>query len=129
MSGRALGGLFVLAFAAVLLSGCGLPEEARRRVDTVLGEAAPALAEARAPKETRFPGTVRVHRGVWLGGAATAFGDNDPLPAHLETAKTVTLSSRAPLTLELAAERLSAIGGLPVRLDEDLEAPPPARSR
>ncbi len=123
MCGRGLRGLTIIAL--LLLSGCGLQEEIRQQVDTVLGEAAPALDAARAPGKSRFNGTVRVHQGVWLGRAATAYGESDPLPARLDGADAVTLSSRAPLTLEALASRLSTISGVPVRLADDLVDPGP----
>ena len=113
-------GIFVVG----LLSGCTLHESAKvsATVDNNFTKAYEAFEMAKNPRAKAASGdTVSMSEGVWLGNKSTVLEHKNTLPAKFETDTGVTILLNEPVTLQVLANDINSITGIPVKIDTQVD--------
>ena len=107
-----------------LLSGCTLQESAKvsASVDQNFTKAYEAFEMAKNPRAKVASGdTVSMSEGVWLGNKSTVLEHKNSLPAKFETDTGVTILLNEPVTLQVFANDINSITGIPVKIDSQVD--------
>ena len=117
----------------ILLAGCTLHESAKvsAEVDQNFVNAYEAFEMAKNPRAKVASGdTVTMSEGVWLGNKSTLQEHKNSLPAKFETDTGVTILLNEPVTLQVLANDINSITGIPVKIDRSgtSMSPPTASS-
>ncbi|MBQ6110163.1 MAG: hypothetical protein IJL05_02170 [Alphaproteobacteria bacterium] len=110
---------------AGMLSGCTLHESAKvsATVDNDFSKAYEAFEMAKNPRAKVASGdTVSMSEGVWLGNKSTVLEHKNILPAKFETDTGVTVLLSEPVTLQVFANEINSITGIPVKIDSQVDS-------
>ena len=118
--------LFVMCAAfASMLGGCAKEESAKvaASVDQDFINAYDAFELAKTPRAKVASGdTVSMSEGVWLGASSTLLEHRNNLPAKFETDTGITILLNEPVTLQVLANDINSITGIPVKIDSQVNS-------
>ena len=113
--------MFVLCgLILATLSGCAQKESAKvaASVDQDFVNAYDAFEMAKNPRAKVASGdTVSMSDGVWLGNKSVVLEHRNNLPAQFETDTGVTILLNEPVSLQVLANDIYSITGIPVKID------------
>ena len=107
------------------LTGCTLKESAKvsATVDQNFVNAYEAFEMAKNPRAKVTSGdTVSMSEGVWLGNKSTLLEHKNNLPARFETDTGITILLNEPVTLQVLANDINSITGIPVKIDSQVDS-------
>lgn len=110
---------------AGLLAGCTLQQSAKvsASVDQNFVKAYEAFEMAKSPRAKAASGdTVSMSEGVWLGNKSTVLEHKNTLPAKFESDSGITILLNEPVTLQVLANDINSITGIPVKIDNQVDA-------
>ena len=110
---------------AGILSGCTLKESAKvsAAVDQNFVKAYEAFEMAKNPRAKVASGdTVSMSEGVWLGNKSTVLEHKNTLPSKYETDTGITILLNEPVTLQVLANDINSITGIPVKIDSQVDS-------
>jgi hypothetical protein len=109
---------------AGLLAGCTLQQSAKvsASVDQNFVKAYEAFEMAKSPRAKAASGdTVSMSEGVWLGNKSTVLEHKNTLPAKFESDSGITILLNEPVTLQVLANDINSITGIPVKIDNQVD--------
>lgn len=107
----------------VMATGCAKEESAKvaASVDQDFINAYDAFEMAKNPRAKVASGdTVSVSEGVWLGASSTVLEHRNNLPSRFETDTGITILLDEPVTLQVLANNINSITGIPVKIDSQV---------
>lgn len=107
------------------MTGCATKESAKvaASVDQDFINAYDAFEMAKNPRAKVASGdTVSMSEGVWLGNKSTVLEHKNNLPSRFETDTGVTILLNEPVTLQVFANDVNSITGLPVKIDSQINS-------
>ena len=107
-----------------VVAGCTLHESAKvsAEVDQNFVNAYEAFEMAKNPRAKVASGdTVTMSEGVWLGNKSMLHEHRNSLPAKFETDTGVTILLNEPVTLQVLANDINSITGIPVKIDSQVD--------
>lgn len=113
------------SIACAMLSGCTNRDSAKvaGSVDQDFINAYDAFEMAKNPRAKVATGdTVSMSEGVWLGNKSTVLAHRNNLPAQFETDTGITILLNDPVSLQVFANDITAITGIPVKIDSQVNA-------
>ncbi len=117
---------FVLSMVALLaLGGCAKRESAKvaASVDQDFINAYDAFEMAKNPRAKVASGdTVSMSEGVWLGNKSVTLEHRNNLPSKFETDTGVTILLNEPVSLQVLANDIYSMTGIPVKIDGQVSA-------
>ncbi len=118
---------FFVLFGGVALAllGCAKEESAKvaASVDQDFINAYDAFEMAKAPRAKVASGdTVSMSEGVWLGSKSTLLEHRNSLPSQFETDTGITILLNEPVTLQVLANDINSITGIPVKIDSQVDS-------
>ena len=121
---RKLTRLFVVfALVASVVGGCTRRESAKvaASVDQDFVNAYDAFEMSINPRAKVASGdTVSMSEGMWLGNKSTVLEHKNKLPSQFETDSGVTILLNEPVTLQVLANDINSVTGLPVKIDSQV---------
>ncbi|HNY25020.1 MAG TPA: hypothetical protein PKJ33_00515 [Alphaproteobacteria bacterium] len=114
--------LFVF-FLAPLLLGCAAKEskQVAAEVDQNFVNAYDAFEMAKNPRAKVDSGdTVSMSEGVWLGDKSNVLEHRNNLPSKFETDTGVTIMMNEPVSLQVLANNINSVTGIPVKIDSQI---------
>ena len=111
--------------SAFALSGCTLKHSAKvsATVDKDFVNAYEAFEMAKNPRASvTNGGTVSMSEGVWLGNKSTLLEHKNVLPEKFETDTGITILLNEPVTLQVLANDINSITGIPVKIDSQVDS-------
>ncbi|MCQ2562427.1 MAG: hypothetical protein MJ158_02325 [Alphaproteobacteria bacterium] len=118
-------GFVIFMALSCILAGCTLKESAKvsAAVDQNFVNAYEAFEMAKNPRGRAATGdTVSMSEGVWLGNKSTVLEHKNSLPANFETDSGVTILLNEAVTLQVLANNINSITGIPVKIDSQVDA-------
>ena len=115
----------VFALVAGVVGGCTRKESARvaATVDQDFVNAYDAFEMSKNPRAKVASGdTVSMSEGIWLGNKSTVLEHKNKLPAQFESDTGVTILLNEPVTLQVLANDINSITGLPVKIDSQVSS-------
>ena len=115
----------VFALVASVVGGCARKDSARvaASVDQDFVNAYDAFEMSKNPRAKVASGdTVSMSEGIWLGNKSTVLEHKNKLPAQFETDSGVTILLNEPVTLQVLANDINSVTGLPVKIDSQVNA-------
>lgn len=115
----------LLATACVLVAGCTTKESAKvaASVDQDFINAYDAFEMAKNPRAKVASGdTVSMSEGIWLGNKSTVLEHRNNLPSQFETDTGVTILLNEPVSLQVLANDINSITGIPVKIDSQVNS-------
>ncbi len=113
------------ALVASVLGGCTRKESAKvaASVDQDFVNAYDAFEMSKNPRAKVASGdTVSMSEGIWLGDKSTVLEHKNKLPAQFETDTGVTILLNEPVTLQVLANDINSVTGLPVKIDSQVSS-------
>ena len=117
--------LFVCVMGVAVLTGCARRESAKvaASVDQDFVNAYDAFEMSKNPRAKVASGdTVSMSDGVWLGNKSLVPEHKNNLPSKFETDSGVTILLNEPVTLQVLANDINAVTGLPVKIDSQVSS-------
>ena len=118
--------LFVVCvMSAAMLVGCAREKSAQvsASVDKDFVNAYDAFELSKNPRaKVASSDTVSMSEGVWLGNKSIMLEHKNNLPKQFETDTGVTILLNEPVTLQILANDINAVTGLPVKIDSQVSA-------
>lgn len=108
-----------------LISGCATRESAKMSaaVDQDFINAYDAFEMSKTPRaKVASSDTVSMSEGVWLGNKSTVLEHRNNLPGRFETDTGVTILLNEPVGLQVVANDINSITGIPVKIDSQVNA-------
>ncbi len=115
----------VLTLVMAGLSGCAKKESAKvaASVDQDFINAYDAFEMAKNPRAKVATGdTVSMSEGVWLGNKSVVLEHRNNLPSKFETDTGVTILLNEPVSLQVLANDIYSVTGIPVKIDGQISA-------
>jgi len=115
--------LAAFALVASVCGGCTRSESAKvaASVDQDFINAYDAFEMSKNPRAKVASGdTVSMSEGIWLGNKSTVLEHKNKLPAQFETDSGVTILLNEPVTLQVLANDINSVTGLPVKIDSQV---------
>ena len=106
-----------------LVSGCATRESAKMAaaVDQDFINAYDAFEMSKTPRaKVASSDTVSMSDGVWLGNKSTVLEHRNKLPSQFETDTGVTILLNEPVGLQIVANDINSITGIPVKIDSQV---------
>lgn len=106
-----------------IATGCAKEESAKvaASVDQDFINAYDAFEMAKTPRAKVASGdTVSMSEGVWLGASSTVLEHRNNLPSQFETDTGITILLDEPVTLQVLANNINSITGIPVKIDSQV---------
>ncbi len=117
---------FVMCTAlGLMLGACATKESAKvaASVDQDFINAYDAFEMAKNPRAKVASGdTVSMSEGVWLGDKSTVLEHRNNLPAKYETDTGITILLNEPVSLQVLANDINSITGIPVKIDNQVNS-------
>ena len=113
------------ALAVAAITGCARKESAKvaASVDQDFVNAYDAFEMAKNPRAKVASGdTVSMSEGVWLGNKSMVLEHRNNLPSQFETDTGVTILLNEPVSLQVLANDIYSITGIPVKIDGQVSA-------
>ncbi|MCQ2599133.1 MAG: hypothetical protein MJ187_02005 [Alphaproteobacteria bacterium] len=117
--------LMLTGIFGLVLAGCTAKESAKvaASVDQDFINAYDAFEMAKNPRAKVASGdTVSMSEGVWLGNKSTVLEHRNNLPAQFETDTGVTILLDGPVSLQVLANNINSITGIPVKIDSRIDS-------
>ncbi len=117
--------IFVIALVVACITGCAKRESAQvaASVDQDFINAYDAFEMAKNPRAKVATGdTVSMSEGVWLGNKSVVLEHRNNLPSKFETDTGVTILLNEPVSLQVLANDIYSITGIPVKIDSQVAA-------
>ena len=117
--------LVVCIMSATMLTGCSREQSAKvaASVDKDFVNAYDAFEMSKNPRAKVASGdTVSMSEGVWLGNKSVVLEHRNKLPSQFESDTGVTILLNEPVTLQVLANDINAVTGLPVKIDSQVNA-------
>ena len=117
--------IFVMCAVLLGLSGCATKESAKvaATVDNDFVNAYDAFEMAKNPRAKVASGdTVSMSDGVWLGNKSVVLEHRNNLPSMFETDTGVTILLNEPVSLQVLANDIYSVTGIPVKIDGQISA-------
>lgn len=108
-----------------LAAGCATRESAKMSaaVDQDFINAYDAFEMSKTPRaKVAGSDTVSMSEGVWLGNKSTVLEHRNNLPGKFETDTGVTILLNEPVGLQVVANDINSITGIPVKIDSQVNA-------
>ena len=108
----------------ILLSGCAKKQSAKvsAEVDQTFVNAYDAFEMAKNPRAKTSNGdTITMSEGVWLGNKSTVLEHKNNLPEKFESDSGVTVLLDEPVTVQVLANNIYSITGVPVKIDNQID--------
>lgn len=108
-----------------VLAGCAKQESVKvaSSVDQNFINAYDAFEMAKNPRAKVTSGdTVSMSEGVWLGDKSIVLEHRNSLPSQFETDTGVTILLNKPVTLQVLANEIHSITGIPVKIDNQVNS-------
>lgn len=118
-------GLPGILFLSVFMFGCATKESAKvaAEVDQTFVNAYDAFEMAKNPKGRVANGdTISMSEGVWLGNKSKMLDHKNNLPSDFESDTGVTILLDNPVSLQVLANNINSISGIPVKIDSKINA-------
>ena len=115
----------VMGVVLAAVAGCAKRESAKvaASVDQDFINAYDAFEMAKNPRAKVASGdTVSMSEGVWLGNKSVVLEHRNNLPAKFETDTGVTILLNEPVSLQVLANDIYSITGIPVKIDGQVSA-------
>ena len=115
----------VFALVAGIVGGCTRKESARvaATVDQDFVNAYDAFEMSKNPRAKVASGdTVSMSEGIWLGNKSTVLEHKNKLPSQFESDTGITILLNEPVTLQVLANDINSITGLPVKIDSQVSS-------
>ena len=115
----------VFALVAGVAGGCTRRESAKvaASVDQDFVNAYDAFEMSKNPRAKVASGdTVSMSEGIWLGNKSTVLEHKNKLPSQFETDSGITILLNEPVTLQVLANDINSITGLPVKIDSQVNS-------
>lgn len=109
----------------LVLAGCTAKESAKvaASVDQDFINAYDAFEMAKNPRAKVASGdTVSMSEGVWLGNKSTVLEHRNNLPSQFESDTGVTILLDGPVSLQVLANNINSITGIPVKIDSRIDS-------
>ncbi len=117
---------FVMCAAVcAIVAGCTTRESAKvaASVDQDFINAYDAFEMAKNPRAKVASGdTVSMSEGVWLGDKSTVLEHRNNLPSQFETDTGVTILLNEPVSLQVLANDINSVTGIPVKIDSQVNS-------
>ncbi len=113
------------SLVCALVAGCATRESAKMSaaVDQDFINAYDAFEMSKTPRaKVASSDTVSMSEGVWLGNKSTVLEHRNNLPKQFETDTGVTILLNEPVALQVVANDINAITGIPVKIDSQVNA-------
>ena len=113
------------AVMCAVIAGCAQKESAKvsASVDQDFINAYDAFEMAKNPRAKVASGdTVSMSEGVWLGNKSTVLEHRNNLPGKFETDTGVTILLNEPVSLQVSANDIYSVTGIPVRIDSQVNS-------
>ena len=113
----------VFAFLGALVAGCASEQSAKvaSTVDQDFINAYDAFEMAKNPRAKVASGdTVSMSEGVWLGNKSISLEHKNNLPSQYETDTGITMLLDEPVTLQVLANDINSVTGIPVKIDKQI---------
>ncbi len=117
--------LAICGALGLMLGACAKQESAKvaASVDQDFINAYDAFEMAKNPRAKVASGdTVSMSEGVWLGDQSTVLEHRNSLPSQFETDTGVTILLNEPVTLQVLANDINSITGIPVKIDSQVNS-------
>ncbi len=118
--------IFVMCAAlGLFVTGCTKQESAKvaASVDQDFINAYDAFKMSKNPRVKVTSGdTVSMSEGVWLGNKSTVLEHRNNLPSQFETDTGITILLNEPITLQVLANDITSITGIPVKIDSQVNS-------
>ena len=117
--------LFMCGVLGAMVSGCATKESAKvaASVDQDFINAYDAFEMSKNPPAQVANGdTVSMSEGVWLGASSTILAHRNNLPAEFESSTGITILLNQPVTLQALSNNITAITGIPVKIDNQISS-------
>ena len=111
------------ALVASICGGCTRRESGKvaASVDQDFVNAYDAFEMSKNPRAKVASGdTVSMSEGIWLGNKSTVLEHKNKLPSQFETDSGVTILLNEPVTLQVLANDINSVTGLPVKIDSQV---------
>lgn len=115
---------FLCGIVSAMVTGCAKEESAKvaASVDQDFINAYDAFEMAKNPRAKVASGdTVSMSDGVWLGASSTLLAHRNNLPSQFETDTGITILLNEPVTLQVLANNITSITGIPVKIDSQVD--------
>ncbi len=124
MIAKILKTLLIVNCSLFILSGCARKESAEvaGTVDADFINAYDAFEMAKNPRTKVSGDTVAMSEGVWLGSKSTLLEHRNNLPAKFETDTGVTILMNEPISLQVLANNISSVTGIPTKIDSQISS-------
>ncbi len=117
--------LIVCGVLCTMFTGCAKEESAKvaASVDQDFINAYDAFEMAKNPRAKVESGdTVSMSEGVWLGASSTILEHRNNLPSQFETDTGITILLNEPVSLQVLANDITSITGIPVKIDSQVNS-------
>ncbi|MBQ7245112.1 MAG: hypothetical protein IJS34_01960 [Alphaproteobacteria bacterium] len=117
--------VFVFACLGLMLTACAREQSAKvsATVDQDFVNAYDAFEMAKNPRAKVASGdTVSMSEGVWLGNKSISLEHRNNLPAQFETDTGITILLDEPVTLQVLANNINSVTGIPVKIDKQINS-------
>ena len=108
-----------------MLAGCTAQKSAKvaASVDKDFVNAYDAFEMSKNPRAKVASGdTVSMSEGIWLGNKSIVLDHKNKLPSQFETDTGVTILLNEPVTLQVLANDINSVTGLPVKIDSQVSS-------
>ena len=115
---------FIMCGLCAVMTACATKESAKvaSSVDQDFINAYDAFEMSKNPRAKVASGdTVSMSEGVWLGASSTLLEHRNNLPSQLETDTGITILLNEPVSLQQLANNVTAITGIPVKIDSQID--------
>ncbi len=115
----------LVLIAPLMLSGCTTEQSAKvaAEVDHDFINAYDAFEMAKNPRaKVASSDTVSMSEGVWLGNKSTVLEHKNNLPSEFETDTGVTILLNEPVNLQVLANNITSMVGIPVKIDSKINS-------
>jgi len=117
--------LLFVCMMSVVMAGCTVQKSAKvaASVDKDFVNAYDAFEMSKNPRAKVASGdTVSMSEGIWLGDKSMVLEHKNKLPSQFETDTGVTILLNEPVTLQVLANDINSVTGLPVKIDSQVNA-------
>ena len=117
--------LIVCVMSVAMMTGCAKKESIKvaASVDRDFVNAYDAFEMSKNPRAKVASGdTVSMSEGVWLGNKSMVLEHKNKLPSQYETDTGITILLNEPVTLQVLANDINSITGLPVKIDSQVNS-------
>lgn len=117
--------LFICGVVCAAVAGCARRESVKvaASIDQDFINAYDAFEMSKNPRaKVAGDDTVTMSEGIWLGNKSTVLEHKNNLPAQFETDTGITILLNAPVSLQVLANDINSITGIPVKIDSQVNA-------